>query len=259
MSNPNMHDRICLVTGATSGIGKATTLALATAGARVILVGRSLEKGESTRAEIVRGSGNDRVDLLVADLSSQQAIRHLAAEIDNRYPHLHVLVNNAGGIWSKRLVTVDGLETTFAVNHLAYFLLTSLLLNLLKASADARVVNVGSAWHSGVINFDDLQSEQSYSMLRAYRQSKLANLLFTYELARRLAGSGVTANAVHPGFVASSFGRHAGWFSYGTVLAKPFGKSPEQGARTSIYLASSPEVDGVSGKYFIDCKETRSS
>ncbi len=249
-----MRSKICLVTGTTSGIGKATALGLARLGATVVLVSRTQAKGEATRAYIRETTGNDRIDLLVADLSSQSDVRRLADEFTRRHDRQHVLINNAGGFQGSRRVTVNGLELTFALNHLAYFLLTHLLLDVLKASAPARIVNVTSGAQSvGRINFENLQGEKRYRPQAAYSQSKLANVLFTYELARRLAGTGVTANAVHPGAVRTNFGRENStpFMALMVRLAWPFMLTPEKGAETSIYLASSPEVEGVTGKYFV--------
>jgi NAD(P)-dependent dehydrogenase (short-subunit alcohol dehydrogenase family) len=249
-----MQGRICMVTGATSGIGKATALGLAHMGATLVLVARDPARGEAARHEIVTQSGNNAVDLLRADLSSQQSIRHLAESFRQRYSHLHVLVNNAGLFSLRRRTTVDGMELTFAVNYLAPFLLTNLLLDMLKASAPARIVNVASDAHeAGYIRLDRLQPERGYRPMRAYGQSKLALVLFTYELARRLEGSGVTVNALHPGFVATNIGQ-TGLGPLGRAAAKFIfrrGISPEAGARTSLYLASSPEAAGVTGKYFV--------
>jgi NAD(P)-dependent dehydrogenase (short-subunit alcohol dehydrogenase family) len=255
-NSPDLTGRICLVTGATSGIGKITARELARMSAVVVLVARDRGRGEATRDEIRDATGNDQVDLLLADLSSQQSIRDLAAVFKQRYQGLHVLVNNAGGVNGARTLTVDGCETTFAVNHLGYFLLTELLLDGLKASAPSRIVNVASdAARGGHVDFDDLQGEGRYSAWRAYSQSKLANILFTFELARRLQGTGVTVNAVHPGSVATNFGRSGGrLFSLGIRLVAPFMRSPEKGAETVVYLASSP-LEGVTGKYFVDCTE----
>ena len=256
-----MRGKVCLVTGGSSGIGQATALGLANMGATVIVVGRDRSRGEAVVAEIKQKSNNDAVDLMLADLSSQASIRRLAEDLKDRYQQLHVLINNAGVFISKRTVTVDGIETTFAVNHLAPFLLTSLLLDVLKASAPARIINVTSSGErSGTINFDDLQGEGRYSGIRAYNQSKLAMILWTYELARKLEGTGVTANCVHPGVVVTNLGRgSSGSFGLLLRLMRPFFSSPEKGAETSIYLASSPEVEGVSGKYFAKKAEAKSS
>jgi NAD(P)-dependent dehydrogenase (short-subunit alcohol dehydrogenase family) len=257
----HMQGKICLVTGSTSGIGRVTALELAKMGATVVLACRDKSKGEATRDEIKAQNSNASVDMLLADLSSQQSVRQLAQDFKDRYSRLEVLVNNAGGIFLRRSTTVDGLEQTFAVNHLAPFLLTNLLLDTLKASAPARVVTVASGAHQGAtINFDDLQGEKRYNAMRAYGQSKLATILFTYELAKRLQGTNVTANCLHPGTVATSFGSDNGRvLSFLIKLALRTGISPEKGAETSIYLASSPEVEGVTGKYFSNCKEISSS
>jgi len=250
-----------LITGATSGIGKATAMGLANMGASVVMVGRDRGRGEAAMAEIKEKSGNASVDLMLADLSSQGQIRRLANEFKEAYPRLDVLINNAGIFLSKRVVTADGIEMTFAVNHLAYFLLTNLLLDVLERSAPSRVVNVSSgAQSNGTIDFDGLQGEKGYKGTKAYSQSKLANVLFTYELARRLEGTGVTANCVHPGAVRTNFGSgSSGLFGFMVRASRPLMISPEKGAETSIYLASSPEVEGVSGKYFIKKAEARSS
>ncbi len=256
-----MNGKICLVTGATSGIGKVTARALAARGATVIVVGRNPDKSAATVAQIRQQTGNSAVEFMLADLSSLQQVRQLAEEFKKRYQHLHVLVNNAGAIYFSRQETVDGFELTFALNHLNYFLLTNLLLDTLKASAPSRIVNVSSAVHaSGTINFDDLQARNKYSGMSIYGQSKLANVLFTYELARRLAGTGVTANAVHPGMVATNFAANNGLLGR---LARPvmnlMSISEEEGADTIIYLATSPEVEGVTGKYFVKRRAVPSS
>ena len=206
-----MDGKVILITGATNGIGKAAALDLAKQGAQVVIVGRSADKTQATVAEIKQQSGNAKIDSLLADLSSLAEVRKLAAEFRQRYSRLDVLINNAGAIFADRTLTVDGYERTFAVNHLAYFLLTDLLLDMVKASAPARIVNVASDVHSGgSIHFDDLQLEKNYGMggMGAYGQSKLANVMFTYELSRRLAGTGVTANVLHPGVVATGFGEN---------------------------------------------------
>jgi NAD(P)-dependent dehydrogenase (short-subunit alcohol dehydrogenase family) len=257
----SLGEKVCLITGATSGIGKATSMGLANMGASVVMVGRDRGRGEAALAEIKEGSANASVDLMLSDLSSQEQVRRLADEFKETYTRLDVLINNAGGFHSKRITTADGLETTFAVNHLAYFLLTNLLLDVLEASAPSRVVNVSSGDHSnGTIDFDDLQGEKGYKGAKAYSQSKLANVLFTYELARRLEGTGVTANCLHPGVVGTNFGSGVSGVSGFMVRAlTPLMKSPEKGAETSIYLASSPELQGLSGRYFVKKAGARSS
>jgi retinol dehydrogenase-14 len=256
-----MGEKICLITGATSGIGRATAMGLANMGASVVMVGRDRGRGEDALAEIKEKSGNASVDLMLADLSSQEEIRRLADEFKEAYPRLDVLINNAGVIRSERITTQDGLETTFAVNHLAYSLLTKLLLDVLKASAPSRIVNVASGDHSnGTIDFDNLQGEKEYKGPKAYSQSKLATVLFTYELARRLEGTGVTANCLHPGVVGTNLGSGvSGVFGFMVRALTPLMKSPEKGAETSVYLASSPEVEGLSGRYFVKKAEARSS
>ena len=260
-SESNMSRKVCLITGGSSGVGKATALGLANKGANVVIVGRDRSRGEAARTEIVEKSANELVDVMLADLSSQESIRQLAEDFADRYGRLHVLINNAGVFISKRTLTVDGIETTFAVNHLAPFLLTYLLLDVLEASAPARIINVTSSGErSGTINFDDLQGEGRYSGFRAYNQSKLAMILFTYELARRLEGTGVTVNCVHPGVVVTNLGRgSSGSFGLLLRLMRPFFSSPGKGAETPIYVASSPEVEGVNGKYFAKRAEARSS
>ena len=255
-----MAGRTVLVTGATGGIGLATAAGLVGLGARVGIVGRDAARCAAA-AERLRGSGG-KVGVFVADLSSQREVRRLAEEVLTAYPRLDVLVNNVGGYWATRHTTVDRLERTFAVNHLAPFLLTNLLLDRLRTSAPARVVTVSSGAQSmGSIAFDDLQGEQDYSGQRAYNQSKLANVMFTFELARRLEGSGVTANALHPGVVRTNFGREdsQGWMRVMLPFLRPFLKSPERGAATPVYLASSPEVENVSGRYYANQKPRRSS
>jgi NAD(P)-dependent dehydrogenase (short-subunit alcohol dehydrogenase family) len=252
-----MNEKICLVTGANSGIGKVTAKALAAGGATVIMVCRNRDKGEAARDEIVRETRNENVDLMIADLSDLSQIRRLAAGVKAKYRRLHALVNNAGSYNGERKLTVDGYEATFAANHLGYFLLTVDLLDLLKSSAPARVVNVSSEAHrSARINLDDLNLENAYGGWKAYGQSKLANVLFTYELARRLEGTGVTANCMHPGVVGTGFFNKIGGLAGKFLrLFAPFMRSPEKGADTVIWLASSPEVEGVTGKYFVDRKE----
>jgi retinol dehydrogenase-12 len=260
-SKESMYGKTCMVTGATSGIGAVTAQALAQQGATVIVVGRSPDKCTATVNQIKDQTGNPAVEFMVADLSAQKEIRQLAHQFKSRHQRLDVLVNNAGAIFLRRQETVDGLEMTFALNHLSYFLLTNLLLDTIKASAPARIVNVSSRAHRGAqIHFDDLQGRSSYSGQRAYGQSKLANVLFTYELARRLEGAGITVNALHPGVVASNFAMNNG--SIVSLFMRLFhwiAISPEKGAQTSIYLATSPDVEGVTGKYFVDKKAVPSS
>jgi retinol dehydrogenase-14 len=256
-----MAGRTVLVTGATGGIGKATAAGLATMGAHLAITGRDPARTESAAREI-RMSGGGRVDAFVADLSVQAEVRRLAEEVLKRLPGLDVLINNVGGYWNTRHVTVDGLERTFALNHLAPFLLTHLLMDRLKDNGQARVVTVSSQAHrGGRIDFDDLQGERSYSGARAYNQSKLANVLFTYELARRSAGTAVTANAVHPGVVRTSFGAEdpAGVQRLLVPLIRPFMKSPARGAVTSIFVASAPGLEGVTGRYFANSVPRTSS
>lgn len=256
-----MQDKVCLITGATSGIGFVTAQALAQRGATVVMVGRDAARGVDSVDRVKRATGNEAVDLLLADLSSQAQIAELAQAFQRRYERLDVLVNNAGAIFTERQTSVDGVEMTFALNHLGYFLLTHLLLDILKNSAPSRIVNVASAAHQGGrIHFDDLQGERRYSGWRAYCQSKLANILFTYELAERLKDTQVTANVLHPGFVATRFGHNnRGAMSWLIRAAQVMAISEERGAETMIYLATSPEVEGVSGKYFVNCRETRSA
>jgi NAD(P)-dependent dehydrogenase (short-subunit alcohol dehydrogenase family) len=256
-----MQGQVCLVTGATAGIGLVTARELARKGARVILVGRSSERCSRAADEIRAQAGTTSVEWLVADLSCKASIRRLAEQVGSRTPRLDVLVNNAGGIFPKRQESADGIEMTFALNHLSYFLLTSLLRPLLEQSAPARVVSVASDAHKGVsIEFDDIEGKSRYSGWRAYQQSKLANILFTYELARRLDGTRVTANTLHPGFVRTSIFRDGG--VVGWLLrraADVIALTPEEGARTSVYLASSPDAATVSGRYFVKERPAESS
>ncbi len=256
-----MAGRTVLVTGGSGGIGRATALGLATMGAHLAITGRDRGRTQDAAREI-RAAGGGQVDMFVADLSSQAQVRRLAGEVLQSLPRIDVLVNNAGGFWNTRHVTADGLERTFALNHLAPFLLTSLLLGRLKHNAPARVVTVSSNVQAiGRIDFDDLQGERSYSGARAYNQSKLANVLFTHELARRLQGTAVTANALHPGVVRTSFGaedprRIQRLF---TPFMRPFMKAPARGAATSIHLASAPDLEQLTGRYFASSKPRRSS
>src|SRR6266849_3619078 len=257
----SMKNKVVLVTGANSGIGRAASLSLAKIGATVVMVARGKERGEAARSEIVRESRNGSVDLLLADLSSLESVRQLATEFQKQYPKLHVLINNAGLFNQRRRVTVDGYENTFATNYLASFLLTNLQLDLLKASAPSRIINVSSVGHyNGHINFEDLNLEKEYGGWKAYGQSKLALVLFTHELAKKLQGSGVTVNAVHPGTVATNiWTRPFGPAGFITALPKLFMASPEKGAETIVYLASSPDAESLSGEYLEKLKVKKSS
>jgi retinol dehydrogenase 14 len=259
---PLMAGKTVLVTGGTGGIGRATAIGLAALGARVGITGRDPARTEAAAAGIRAMPGSPAVDAFAADMSVQAGVRRLAAQVLDTYPRLDVLVNNVGGFWAHRHVTADGLERTFALNHLAPFLLTTLLLDRLTSSAPARIVTVSSGAHArGRIDFDDPQSVRDYSGPRAYSQSKLANVMFTYELARRLDGTGVTATVLHPGVVRTSFGAEdqAGYLAVMIGVARLFMKTPAQGAGTPIYLASSPEVEGITGRYYADRKPKTSS
>lgn len=254
----DMSGKVCLVTGANSGIGKETALALAKMNARVVMVCRDRARGEAELEEIKQQSGNHTLELMLCDLSSQKSTRQFADDFKASHDRLDVLVNNAGVYLRKRTLTIDGIEATFAINHLAYFLLTNLLLDTLRRSAPSRIVNVSSDAHAyGQVDFENLQGEKKYGGVRAYAHSKFENIMFTYELARRLEGTGVTVNCLHPGAVATGLFR---------ALPKPleaiiklFTLSPEKGAATSIYLASSPAVEGVNGKYFVKKAVAKSS
>jgi NAD(P)-dependent dehydrogenase (short-subunit alcohol dehydrogenase family) len=255
-----MQNKICLITGATSGIGQAAALSLAKLGATVIVAGRDETRCQKTLTKIRNETGNSNVDYLLADLSIQAQVRKLAEDFKSRYTRLDVLVNNAGAIFFLRRHSANGVEMTFALNHLAYFLLTNLLLDTLKASAPARIVNVASNSHLGEhLDFDNLELKRGYWAVRAYGRSKLANLYFTYELSRRLQGTGVTANAMHPGFVRTNMGSNNGWWvRLFLPLVHLSSLTPEQGARTVVYLASSPQVEGITGKYFVREREVAS-
>lgn len=258
----SMHDRVCLITGASNGIGKAAAIKLAQMGASLVLLCRDRDRGETAMAEISLRSGSEDIDLLVADLGSLRQVRDAAGAFLNSGRPLHVLLNNAGSIHVARTLTEDSIETTFAVNHLGPFLLTNLLLDRLKDSAPARIVNVSSELHrrgygDGRMAFDDLNGEQRYGGWKAYGQAKLANVLFTRELANRLDGSGVTANALHPGVVATEFGHNnrTGWMPWLQAMYRPFCRSAEKGAQTPVWLASEPLLETVTGRYFQDRKE----
>ena len=265
----DLTGRVALVTGATSGIGRVAAEALAAYGATVLVVGRSPAKTSATVAEISAATSSSRVVGLLADLSRQSEVRALVDEVRRRWPALHILVNNAGGVFAERIETADGIEQTWALNHLSYFLLTNLLLDALYAGGTparaARIVNVASSAHLRVrgLDFADLEKRQGYFSFGAYGQSKLANIMFTYELARRLAAAGrpVTANAVHPGLVHTGFGgNNQNWlWRLAYVFINRLALSPAQGADTLIYLAAAPEVEGVTGKYFVKRRPVASS
>jgi NAD(P)-dependent dehydrogenase (short-subunit alcohol dehydrogenase family) len=251
----SVNGKQILITGATNGIGLVAAEALAAQGAKVAIVARNEARGRDAVARIVRAGGGDgSVDVLIADLASQAGVRALAAEVLGRYPRLDILINNAGAMYTQRQLSPDGIELTWALNHLAPFLLTTLLLDRLRASVPARIITTASGAHREAhIPFDDLAAERSYKAFGRYGETKLANILFTSELARRLVGSGVTANCFHPGLVATGFNRNNGAImSLGMTLLRPASRSPQKGAETLIWLASSPEVANVSGTYFFD-------
>ena len=258
----SMSGKLCLITGGTDGIGFATARELAARGARLLLVGKNPDKGAGAAAQIVAQAGQGSAEFLRADLSSQLEIRNLAQQIHSRTDRIDVLVNNAGAMFLKRQESADGIEMTFALNQLSYFLLTNLVLDLVAKAPQARIVNVSSDLHKGQqLDFDDLQMRNGYSGMKAYGKSKLANILFSNELARRLQAQGVAVNSLHPGYVNSSFGKNNGALMGGVMAlsSKLFGISTEKGAQTSIYLASAPEAAAVSGKYFAHCREIRPS
>lgn len=255
-----MKGKVCLITGANSGIGKATALGLAKLDAHVVMLCRDKSRGVKALSDIVTESGNESTDLIIADLSSQYSIRQSVKEFQIKFDKLNVLINNAGVNPSRRYETVDGFEKTFAINTLAPFLLTNLLLPTLKNSTPARIINVASAVQSKSINFNNLQFKKHFRSWKAYSQSKTALILLTYEFARRLSNSEITVNCLHPGAVKSNITRdYKGIIKLFTKLIFSFAKSPEKGAETVIYLASSPDVENISGKYFVDKKEVKST
>lgn len=253
-----MKEKIVMITGANSGIGKATAIALAKMDATIVMVCRNLDTGQKVQKEIKRLTENDNIDLFQSDLASQAEIRRLVDQFKKKYTKLDVLINNAGIVRSKRIESIEGFEMNFAVNYVAPFLLTNLLLDLLIKSAPSRIINVSSEVHRNAkLDFDDLQSNKDYGAFKTYGKSKLALLLFTYELSRRLEGKRVTVNAVHPGVVKTNLGRDQSYFAQ--LFTKLFFKSPEKGAQTSVYLASSPEVKDITGKYFANKAPKKSS
>jgi NAD(P)-dependent dehydrogenase (short-subunit alcohol dehydrogenase family) len=256
ISDGLMRDKVVLITGATSGIGSAAAAALAAMGATLVMVARDRTRGDCVLAQIRRTTGNDRLTLLIGDLAEQSQVRRVAAEFKERHDRLDVLINNAGAVFGSRSLSPDGYELTFALNHLAYFLLTAELTDVLTAGTAARVVNTASVVaRRGQIDFSDLQLEHGYRPFRAYSNAKLANMLFTFELARRLAGSGVTANCMHPGFVRSRFGVDLGSGMRAAVrVGQLFARSATTGAETLVYLAGAPEVAGVTGAYYFDLR-----
>lgn len=262
MTERSMRGKKVLLTGGTDGIGKEAACQLARMGADLVITGRNPEKTKLAVEQIKAKAQGGCVDALLADFASQAHVRALAVEYRKRYDRLDVLINNAGTSYLQRQLSEDGIEMTFAVNHLSSFLLTNLLLDMVKDSAPARIINTSSSAHyRDVLDFDDLNLEHGYWIMKAYGQSKLANILFTYELARRLEGSGVTVNVLHPGFVNTNVARDNNGLLLKMLQPLIFrgGMPVEQGAATTVYLASSPEVEGVTGKFFVDCKERRSS
>jgi NAD(P)-dependent dehydrogenase (short-subunit alcohol dehydrogenase family) len=252
-----LKNKIVLITGATSGLGKETALGLAKLGATIVFTARERLKGEKIRDELITVSGNEHIDVLHCDLASFKSIRSCCKEFTSKYEGLHVLINNAA-VWDfKRKESKDGIENIFATNFLAPFLMTRLLLDVLKKSSPSRIINVTSGMHYGTINFDDIEYKLGFSGAKAYRQSKLGLILFTRLLAEKLEGSGVTVNVVHPGMNKTNLGRDAGGFS--RIIFKLMGKDPSVGAETSIYLASSPDVENITGEYFAKKQIKRSS
>ncbi len=256
-----MTEKTILITGATSGIGKAALMTLAIDGCRIVFTARDESKAQETLDNIINDSGNVDIHYLIGDLSCLSGVRKIADEYKSRFDRLDILINNAGGYFHRKKMTEDGYEYTFALNHLAYFSLTLLLMELIKKSTPARIINVASeASRPGHIDFDDLMGEKKYSGVKAYCQSKLANLLFTYELDRKLKGKNITINAVHPGAVRTNFGNDAeGLHRFLFNLYVPFMRKPEKGAETIVYLVRSPVLEGISGAYFHDKKEIKSN
>jgi NAD(P)-dependent dehydrogenase (short-subunit alcohol dehydrogenase family) len=257
MEENTLKNKIVLITGATSGIGKETALGLAKLGATIVFTTRDSLKGEKTRNELIAATNNENIDMLQCDLASFESIKNCCKEFKSKYDRLHVLINNAG-VWDfKRRTSKDGIENIFATNYLAPFLMTNLLLDVLKKSNPSHIINLTSGMHYGTINFNDIEFKQNFSGIKAYRQSKLGLILFTRLLAKKLEGGNVTVNCVHPGMNKTDLGRDAGGFS--RMIFKLMGKDPKIGAETSIYLASSPDVENITGEYFAKKKIKRSS
>src|SRR5688572_10654559 len=258
---PSLTGKTAVVTGASSGIGKVTALELANLGANVVMVCRNQSKAETTKTEIIKATGNKNITLILADLALMQEVERAASEINAQFPKLDILINNAGIMPGKRIVTSEGHEISWATNYLSSFLFTNLLTDKLLAAEKARIINVSSEAHRfGHLNFQDMHSPKKYSALTAYADSKLANILFTYELARRLELTDITVNCLHPGVVATNFaGQDAGSYKYLFFLGRPFMSSPEKGARTTVYLAASPDAGKYTGAYFKNLKPARSA
>jgi NAD(P)-dependent dehydrogenase (short-subunit alcohol dehydrogenase family) len=255
-----MKEKICIITGFTSGIGKAAAFNLAKMGAALILICRNKDKGEQVINHFKNETGNDKLNLYICELSSQNDIRRVVSEIKTHHPVIDVLINNAGGINEKHFLTEDGFELTFAINHLAYFSLTLFLLDNIKSSNYARIINVASDAHQfSKIDFNYLNMKNKYNPMKVYGITKLANIMFTYELARRLKNTKISVNCMHPGGVNTNFGKNMKGIAGAYFRLSPFSRQPEKGAETIIWLASSPEVEGVSGKYFMDKKEKKSN
>jgi NAD(P)-dependent dehydrogenase (short-subunit alcohol dehydrogenase family) len=252
-----LKDKIVLITGATSGIGKETAIGIAKLGAQIIFTTRNMQKGGLTKDEIVKASNNNKVNFLYCDLASFDSIRSCCDQFKAKYGQLHVLINNAGVWESKRKVSNDGIESTFAVNYLAPFLMTDLLLDVLKKGAPSRIINLTSGYHGGTIHFDDIEFKRSFSGRKAYRQSKLAMILFTKLLAEKSKGTGVTVNCVNPGFTATNLARELNFIA--RAFFKLLGKDPKKSSETSIYLATSPDVENITGQYFVNKKIRQSS
>jgi NAD(P)-dependent dehydrogenase (short-subunit alcohol dehydrogenase family) len=260
--NIDMNGKVVMITGANSGIGKETAIELAKMGANIIMVCRSRERGEKALEEIKEMANSKKIELLIADLADQSSIRMMVERFKKRYDKLHVLINNAGVMLTKRTTTSEGYESTFAINHIGHFLLTNLVLDMLKASSPSRIINVSSSAHKfAKLNFDDIDNEQKYRGFRTYANSKLFNILFSYELARRMEGTGVTVNTLHPGVIRTNLGKNNNkkLIKLMSTIFRLFMRSPKKGARTTVYLASSPDVEKVNGKYFVNRKPKKSS